>query len=99
MKFLFDQAKGESMTDEPQNYCQKCKRESKWCPHRKQREVFKQKLDATITTYEANHIIKSFIGRNNTGGEKTSTHSILEIAELLCARGTSITLVTSADRL
>jgi hypothetical protein len=36
--------------DTEQNYCQKCKYESKWCKHRKEREVFKQKLGATLTT-------------------------------------------------
>ena len=55
VQFLFDQAMGESISEEPQNYCQKCKRESRWCPHRKEREVFKTKNEATITTYQNNH--------------------------------------------
>ena len=46
IKFQYDMAKG----DTEQNYCQKCKYESKWCKHRKEREVFKQKLGATLTT-------------------------------------------------
>jgi hypothetical protein len=36
--------------DTDQNYCQKCKYESKWCKHRKEREVAKDKLGATLTT-------------------------------------------------
>jgi hypothetical protein len=36
--------------DTEQNYCQKCKYESKWCAHRKEREVAKQKLGAALTT-------------------------------------------------
>jgi len=36
--------------DTESNYCQKCKYESKWCQHRKEREVAKQKLGATLTT-------------------------------------------------
>ncbi len=47
-QFAYDQAKSE----EENNYCKKCKYESKWCKHRKEREVAKQKLGAAITTYE-----------------------------------------------
>ena len=46
IQFLYDMAKG----DTDQNYCQKCKYESKWCKHRKEREVAKQKLGAALTT-------------------------------------------------
>jgi len=42
--------------DNDQNYCQKCKYESKWCKHRKEREEFKQRLGAALTTY----VIKIF---------------------------------------
>ncbi len=45
-QFAYDQAKG----DEDQNYCKKCKYESKWCKHRKEREDAKQKLGACITS-------------------------------------------------
>ena len=45
-RFLYDIAKG----DTDQNYCQKCKYESKWCPHRKQREDAKQRLGSALTT-------------------------------------------------
>jgi hypothetical protein len=44
--FAYDMARG----DTDQNYCQKCKYESKWCKHRKEREEFKDKLGATLTT-------------------------------------------------
>ena len=45
-RFLYDMAKG----DTDLNYCQKCKYESKWCPHRKQREDAKQRLNTAVTT-------------------------------------------------
>ena len=32
------------------NYCQKCKYESKWCPHRKLREDAKERLNTAVTT-------------------------------------------------
>lgn len=44
--FQYDMARG----DTSQDYCQKCKSESKWCKHRKQREEFKDKLGATLTS-------------------------------------------------
>jgi hypothetical protein len=44
--FQYDMARG----DTSQDYCQKCKSESKWCKHRKQREEFKGKLAATLTS-------------------------------------------------
>ena len=46
-QFLYDTSKG---IKEHQNYCQKCKYESQWCKHRKEREVAKQQLGAAITT-------------------------------------------------
>ncbi len=45
-QFQYDMARG----DTDQEYCQKCKSESKWCKHRKQREDAKQQLGATLTT-------------------------------------------------
>eukprot|EP00347_Sterkiella_histriomuscorum_P000440 403375856 len=45
-QFAYDQAKGEEDND----YCKKCKYESKWCKHRQTREVAKQKLGAALTT-------------------------------------------------
>jgi hypothetical protein len=44
--FAYDMARGDTQSE----YCQKCKYESKWCKHRKEREDFKQKLGATLTT-------------------------------------------------
>lgn len=37
-------------SEEHNDYCLKCKYESKWCKHRKEREVAKQKLGAAITS-------------------------------------------------
>ncbi len=45
-QFAYDMARGDTESE----YCQKCKYESKWCKHRKQREEFKEKLGATLTT-------------------------------------------------
>jgi len=44
---LYDVAKSENEN----NYCKKCKYESKWCKHRKEREDAKQQLGAALTTY------------------------------------------------
>ncbi|CDW89792.1 UNKNOWN [Stylonychia lemnae] len=48
-RFAYDQSKGEEDND----YCKKCKYESKWCKHRQEREVAKQKLGAAITTTQS----------------------------------------------
>ena len=46
MQFAYDQAKG----DEDINYCKKCKYESKWCKHRKERDDAKNAQGAALTT-------------------------------------------------
>ncbi len=66
--FMYDVAKG----DTEQKYCQKCKYESKWCKHRKEREVAKQTLGAALTTtqqYGWRAPIDEFsnLGQNRTG--------------------------------
>ena len=38
-------------SEDENNYCKKCKYESRWCKHRKEREVAKQNLGAALTTY------------------------------------------------
>lgn len=65
-QFLYDVAKGDV---EDKNYCKKCKYESKWCKHRKEREVAKQTLGAAITTYIKLCIINDYVALNNTDGE------------------------------
>ena len=46
VQFLYDIAKG----DVDSNYCKKCKYESKWCKHRKERDDAKEKLGSVLTT-------------------------------------------------
>ena len=46
LQFHYDLVKG----DESLDYCKKCKYESKWCKHRKEREEAKQNLEKPLTT-------------------------------------------------
>ena len=49
--FAFDKVfEGEEEMTNPQDYCKKCKYESQWCKHRKDRKDSKNIQSAVVTT-------------------------------------------------